>query len=305
MSFILEALKKSEKSRKNSGVPTLQTDHRPPVPEPARRPVWPLLLGAVLLLNALLVLWIFAPWKKDASQPPATAAILPGSGNVSAPAASLPVSPPAPAVPPPAVHPVTAPVGSQAPAEKSAPLVSTNEEKVRFPKENISAPAAVSPSLPSPDRSPSLDSHAAARPVALSPPARNPVEKPKPAAVSRQAGVDAPAEITPRLPATPLPAVRKEGDRPIPRTAKAGEEKNPVYEVNQLPQSLTSRVLPIHMSVHYYAYHPPARMVRINGQILREGAHMDSGPIVEEISPDGVILRYEGYRFLVRRAVPE
>jgi hypothetical protein len=46
-------------------------------------------------------------------------------------------------------------------------------------------------------------------------------------------------------------------------------------------------------------------MVRLNGQILREGGRMKSGPLVEKISPDGVILRFEGYRFLIPRAVPE
>ena len=87
MSFILEALKKSEKSRKNNGVPTIQTNHQPPAPQPARRPIWPLLLGAVLLLNALMLLWLFAPWKKDVPQPSGMASILPGSGNVRTPAA--------------------------------------------------------------------------------------------------------------------------------------------------------------------------------------------------------------------------
>lgn len=58
MSFILDALKKSEKKRETAEVPNLHTVHGEGPPSPKkRRPLWPYLLIAVLLLNAGVLLW--------------------------------------------------------------------------------------------------------------------------------------------------------------------------------------------------------------------------------------------------------
>jgi len=58
MSFILDALKKSEKKRETAEVPNLHTVHgESPPPPRKRRPLWPYLLIAVLLLNAGVLIW--------------------------------------------------------------------------------------------------------------------------------------------------------------------------------------------------------------------------------------------------------
>jgi general secretion pathway protein B len=332
MSFILEALKKSEKSRKDNRVPTLQTSHQPPAHQPARRPIWPLLLGAVLLLNALLLLWIIAPWKKDAPHLPGMAATSPSSGEVGTQidtaTASLPenlsrLGSPRTKVPPVMVS------GDKTSIGKSAPDNVENEARVIAPEEITSAldtaplqaskmeamqSQGTAATLPSSrdlrartSKSPSkpfLASNPAAKPVVAKSAAKKPIEKPEPAPLSNPAKVDAPANSIPNIASTPLPAKEKEADKPISPRPEIEGKKDSVYEVAQLPQAVRDVVLPIDISVHYYAHHPPSRMVRINGQILREGAHMEGGTVVDEISPDGVILRYEGYRFLIRRAVP-
>jgi general secretion pathway protein B len=55
MSFILDALKKSEAERRQGEIPRLQND--PFSPAPRRRPVWPFLLVLALLLNGVVVGW--------------------------------------------------------------------------------------------------------------------------------------------------------------------------------------------------------------------------------------------------------
>ena len=63
MSYILDALRKSERERQQGTVPdvlTLQEDRLQPV---RRRSLWPVITAAVLLLNGLFLLWWFAPWK--------------------------------------------------------------------------------------------------------------------------------------------------------------------------------------------------------------------------------------------------
>lgn len=61
MSFILEALKKSEKKHEDTAVPNLQTVHGASRPVSKKRPMWPYLLVACLLLNAGILLWFLAP----------------------------------------------------------------------------------------------------------------------------------------------------------------------------------------------------------------------------------------------------
>ena len=68
-----------------------------------------------------------------------------------------------------------------------------------------------------------------------------------------------------------------------------------------LPDAIRATVPEIKYSVLVYASNPDDRFVLINGQRLGEGDSLPSGPVVEEISRDGVFFRYRLYRFLVER----
>lgn len=65
MSYILDALKKSEEERQRGEIPGLQTVQTNPVSKPHRRSYWPYVLMTVLLLNAGSVLWWLRPWQSD------------------------------------------------------------------------------------------------------------------------------------------------------------------------------------------------------------------------------------------------
>jgi hypothetical protein len=65
MSYILDALKKSEEERQRGEIPGLQTVQTNPASKPQRKSYWPYVLMTALLLNAGIVLWWLRPWQSD------------------------------------------------------------------------------------------------------------------------------------------------------------------------------------------------------------------------------------------------
>ena len=63
----------------------------------------------------------------------------------------------------------------------------------------------------------------------------------------------------------------------------------------------TIAVPELHLDIHVYSETPADRFVFINMAKLREGSQLAEGPVVEEIRPDGVVLRHLGTSFLVPR----
>lgn len=55
------------------------------------------------------------------------------------------------------------------------------------------------------------------------------------------------------------------------------------------------------MALHYYTEVPALRLIRINDKNLREGQLVVSGLKVEEITPDGVVFDWRGFRFRIRQ----
>lgn len=63
-----------------------------------------------------------------------------------------------------------------------------------------------------------------------------------------------------------------------------------------------SQALPeLHLDVHVFATRSSERFVFINMRKYHEGATLQEGPTVERIRRDGVILNYQGLRFLLPR----
>jgi general secretion pathway protein B len=50
-----------------------------------------------------------------------------------------------------------------------------------------------------------------------------------------------------------------------------------------------------------YATKPAERFVYINMRKYHEGSTLQEGPVVEHIRRDGVVLKYQGLRFLLPR----
>ena len=57
----------------------------------------------------------------------------------------------------------------------------------------------------------------------------------------------------------------------------------------------------LHLDIHVYSTKPAERFVFINMVRHREKSRLAEGPVVQEITPEGVILDYSGTRFLLPR----
>ncbi len=109
--------------------------------------------------------------------------------------------------------------------------------------------------------------------------------------------------------AAPHPAAPRDALRPVAhRTdpvltaedtqADADEVLPSINEVN-----LTgAQALPeLHLDVHVYATRPADRFVYINMRKYHEGNALQEGPVVEHIRRDGVVLNFQGVRFILPR----
>ncbi len=75
-----------------------------------------------------------------------------------------------------------------------------------------------------------------------------------------------------------------------------------IYQIDELPATVRGRLPELHMSLHAYrSDEAAASLVRINDRIMREGDLLGNKYLVEEITPGGVVFRYQGYRFILPR----
>lgn len=73
----------------------------------------------------------------------------------------------------------------------------------------------------------------------------------------------------------------------------------PSLETLQLQGVLT--LPPMRVDIHVYSNLPAERFVFINMQKQREGSQLNEGPTVDTITPDGVILTWQGRRFIMSK----
>jgi general secretion pathway protein B len=124
MSFILDALKKSESDRQRQATPAL---FEVKVAAPRRKfPLWGIALGVLLGVNLLGLLWVLL-LRQPASVTPPVASVAPPVANIAPPAVTPAAVPAAPA-PVPAEAGVVAP--SHAPPLREEPLLSGQEPVV-------------------------------------------------------------------------------------------------------------------------------------------------------------------------------
>jgi general secretion pathway protein B len=76
-------------------------------------------------------------------------------------------------------------------------------------------------------------------------------------------------------------------------------DKTKLYSLNELPSSVRQKLPDFSLSVFLYADEPASRIVRVNGNMMKEGQYLSSGLKLEEIVPDGVIFSYLNYRFRI------
>jgi len=225
MSFILDALKKSEIERQRQSVPGLMDTRSSP--RRNRLPVWAVALCVLLGINLLVLTFVLT--------------------RKSAPAAQAP-------------RPVDA---------GSAPEVAAPPETQHF-----------SPLDASPVYAPEIPVAAGETVAPLQPP------------IVHRASTGGAGTAALRAAHHADPLLTDGG-------AKADQEVLPsISEIN-----LTgAQALPeLHLDVHVYATKAAERFVYVNMRKYHEGARLQEGPTVERIRRDGVVLNYQGLRFILPR----
>jgi general secretion pathway protein B len=221
MSFILDALKKSELERQRQSAPGL-VDSGAARPR-SRLPAWAIALGSLLAVNLIVLLFVLTR----------------GTGNVPRAVTPGAVAPPAPA-----------PHAAPAPAEDGhfSPL----EAPVYAPE----IPAA------------SLPASEAPRPVTT--------------------GVAGNSKVGHRDPLLSDEDYKSDDDEVLPT-------------INEINLTGAQALPELHLDVHVFATKSAERFVYVNMRKYHEGATLQEGPSIERIRRDGVVLRYQGLRFLLPR----
>jgi general secretion pathway protein B len=233
MSFILDALKKSEVERQRQAIPGLM-DSRP-LPPRAKFPLWAAALIALFVVNLLILAVVLTR-----HAPPATAPA-PASPGSPAPAAMAPAATIAPAPP-----------ASTAP-DHFSPM--------------DAAPPVYAPEIP-----PTQDSLSAARRAA-------------------RAGSSGAGTTHHAASAAPDPVL----------TDSNPGDSEALPSINEINVAEQPALANLHLDVHVYATQPSERFVYINMRKYREGATLAEGPVLERIRRDGVVLNYQGLRFVLPR----
>ncbi len=138
------------------------------------------------------------------------------------------------------------------------------------PAPSDAAAALAPPGTPAPAATPPAPRPLAAAPTAAPPPLTSPVNAP-----------DAAAATSAATPAAPP------------------SEQLPVYW--QLPYNVRKELPELKMSMHVYSATPAQRFVVLNGNRQVEGDELGGDVRVSEIRKDGVVLIFQGQRFIVPR----
>lgn len=123
-----------------------------------------------------------------------------------------------------------------------------------------------------------------------------PIAQGTPVAIPRQAAqstIPASPDITGNTAhQTAAAPVRQKPDYPA---ANAQEQKAIAFD--ELPAPIQQEIPEMAVQLHSYSSKPGERLVYINSKRLREGDSVMPGLRLEQITPDGEIFSYKGYRF--------
>jgi general secretion pathway protein B len=267
MSFILDALKKSENDRQRQSGPALfEVRVAPPR---SRFPPWAIALVALMVVNLAVIGWLMFR-KPAATAAAATPAVSPVTGVPVTP----PATTPAPAGPPAqlATAPVTAP---PAPAAAYVPPPAPQQQQPQqYGQQN-----------------PTLDSQQANN----GPPERQ--QQPRQAYVPDDRFNNASQSQAEGNPDDYAPATEPTGEAPLGHVRRGLSNGLMTYEEaatkNQIP--------PLRLDLHVYAPDPRRRFVLVNMKKLTEGESLPEGVKLESITTDGAILSYRGVQFMMER----
>jgi general secretion pathway protein B len=104
-----------------------------------------------------------------------------------------------------------------------------------------------------------------------------------------------PAPATP--PQAPAAAPKVVPEKPANTGLNDPMQEPGVMALAELPLSIQQEIPKMQISLHAYSAKPKDRLVSIDNRLLREGDSPAPGIRLEQITPDGMIFSYKGYRF--------
>jgi len=265
MSYILEALKKSQQERGLGQVPTIET--LPAVAEtggPTGINYWG--VAAVSLAGLAVLIALYAALRGAPNQETVSpkGVLAEQSGPEEAPIVSN------------SSHELLPPT----------PLLSQEPTREEAQPNFIDEPQQQPPSSPPQVQEPVRE--LARTETHPSPPPREPAVAPKPED-------KVPEDLRQEIEAFKQELRDEQADQ-----RKQASGKLPPHKL-RLPREVEERLPAFLMTVHIYDKEPAKRFVLINARRLREGDQTRQGIAVEEILPSGVVLSYEGHRFFRHR----
>jgi general secretion pathway protein B len=301
MSYILDALKKSERQRPPGQAPDLFTVQGPVQSGNSRRPLVAVAVVASVVGAAALGGWAWFGGRDRQAQVP------PEAGAPANPVTATRAATPEPATPSAAGIPAATPPASPAAARRTPGARPTGAVTVG-PKGPLAAvPAAPQPGLvPAPVGSAVVQTAAPRSPE--SPAAAFPAAMPPPAAISPVTqATDAPVPDVVAVPAIP-PEVLKTPPGPVAIGAEPGASPRQgavdapppdgrVVSIEELPESVRAVLASFAVSGHVWSEEPALRLVTVQDRIVREGGEAAPGVRLEEITQDGAVFTVGGWRF--------
>jgi general secretion pathway protein B len=101
--------------------------------------------------------------------------------------------------------------------------------------------------------------------------------------------------------AAPEPVVETPATVPARPRPQSGFTLAALPTADELIANGQLQMAALHLDIHVYSDEPAERFVFINMVRHREKSRLAEGPVVQEITPEGVILDYRGTRFLLPR----
>ncbi len=276
MSYILDALKKSERQRPPGAVPDLFTVHGPQSQPPSPRRPAGVIFAAALLFVVLVVggwVWIGTGRRDEgAARPPVTASPQPGVAAALAPAASRPVVAPLPRA------------ASRAAAAARRPAAARPLSAASAAQQ--SREAAASRAVP------------VASPVVPAVPTPVPVPTPPPAPGTAPSA----PEPTGQAPSPAIPAAAPEAAAPAPEETPPADGR--VLDLAELPAPIRAGLPKLLVSGHVWSEEPSMRLLSVDDRLLHEGGEAATGVSLQEITPEGAVLVFKGWRFRIAGGRP-
>jgi general secretion pathway protein B len=273
MSYILEALKKSQRDRELGQVPDLATELYTDSAE-TRSSVSPWIIGSVVIALIALLIALYGVFGHRLSRPQAPEV------QAQNPVLKQP-------------QPVD-PVASEAKDQTEA---AAQLQKSASPTEARVEPAPLVADLPKPARPVAR----AEKKVSVQAPEQEAPAIPAPAAPPyRQTEVEKIRQEYARMRAREKqqeqkPKATTAANKPSTKIAVPAKKAYP--SAHGLPMDVLARMPPINIMLQSYSENPAERFVILNSVKLQQGQSTVDGLRVQEIHVDGLLLEFEGYQF--------